>query len=397
MPDAALASAILQPIAGRGPAVPEGVSDGIVTSGTCQLRYSTPNNRTVRALKFLFGNYSISNSGVLEVDGANAFRLKAAIVYAGAVIPLWFAGRRDVTLQPGDTVQGEMHPRGREISGGFFLRTYCEVSSAGQTFPLVVDPVTLAALGEGNNYGAPGADLTDPGAGAPPALAGAFYPAHGVLGEFVDGIGGGCVALVGDSVFRGASGNVDTAGNSAMVPRWLAQRVPYLNLGRNGDQAASAVWPVNYRRRLDLLARVAVSDIIINYGINDLVLGGATDAVLRRDVLALVRQLQAIKPFARFWICTMTPHSSSTDGWATVGNQTAGSELAHRAANNDWRRTVPPPFVGCLEIADPVESGRNDGRWKAAHTSDGIHPNSTGCVAGIASLPDPLALYSRAA
>jgi lysophospholipase L1-like esterase len=75
---------------------------------------------------------------------------------------------------------------------------------------------------------------------------------------------------------------------------------------------------------------------------------------------------------------TITPSTTSTDSWATTGNQTPESSNAVRVQVNDWIRTVPSPLSGYFEIADLAETARNSGIWKAGYTSDGLHPNATG-------------------
>lgn len=99
---------------------------------------------------------------------------------------------------------------------------------------------------------------------------------------------------------------------------------------------------------------------------------------------------------------TITPNTTSTDGWATTGNQTPVNATveSHRVQLNDWLRGGAPmsgglavavgtsgallagdtghPLYGYWEITDNVESARNSGIWKAGYTTDGLHPNITG-------------------
>jgi hypothetical protein len=43
---------------------------------------------------------------------------------------------------------------------------------------------------------------------------------------------------------------------------------------------------------------------------------------------------------------------------------------------NQWLRTVPSPFYGCIDLAADVMSGPDSGLWLApGGTSDGTHPS----------------------
>lgn len=395
MTEPALASARLRPIAGRGPGIPDSVSDGVVTSGTYRLRYATVDNLPVRAVNVVFGNYNIPDAGTPEIDGANAITIKASLEHGGVIYPLFIGGYRSATLQPGETVVAELHPRSRVIAGEFFIRVYVSVASAGMTWPWFINPTSRAGIGEGNTEGAPGTDLTERGAGAVATASAGFYCPNAVLGEPLIPGTWSAVAFVGDSNFRGADSNSDAVGHYALLPRWLNNRVAYVNNGRNGDRVQWAIRPENYRRRTQILRLCAVSDVLTNYGINDLK-GGRTDSEVRADLLVLADQLRALFPSARLWLCTLPPNTSSTDAWATVGNQTKLGAEAGRLANNAWRRTVPRPFFGCIEQADAVETARDSGFWVPGYTSDGLHVGSAGCAAGAAVLGDPLRYFARA-
>lgn len=80
-----------------------------------------------------------------------------------------------------------------------------------------------------------------------------------------------------------------------------------------------------------------------------------------------------------FWMGTVYPGSSSTDGWTTLGNQTTDGFNANRTAFNDLVRASS-------KFVDPnnyIESSLNSGLWTAhspGYTGDGVHANSTGAL-----------------
>jgi hypothetical protein len=91
------------------------------------------------------------------------------------------------------------------------------------------------------------------------------------------------------------------------------------------------------------------------------------------------------------WQTTIAPHTSSTDAWATIGNQTIlnpSTDNAPRITFNNWVRDGAPmlagvavaagsnatgtlragqsghPLAGYMELADVVESSRDSGYWR---------------------------------
>lgn len=80
-----------------------------------------------------------------------------------------------------------------------------------------------------------------------------------------------------------------------------------------------------------------------------------------------------------FWMGTIYPGSSSTDGWTTTANQTTDGFNSNRAGFNDLVRASS-------KFVDPnnyIEHALDDGLWlphSPGYTGDGIHANSTGAL-----------------
>lgn len=204
---------------------------------------------------------------------------------------------------------------------------------------------------------------------------------------------------IGDSIFESGSGN--PSGYTVGVRD--AGR-PFLNAGRwagstiaNGDAALTGLLD-HFTHALD------------QYGFNDL----SSEAVTKTmaDKLATWDWLHAQNAALSITACTVTPSASSTDGYATLANQTAsagttyGGLTRHQRATayNGWIRDGAPilagvaapgttdpaalragdsghPLAGWLEVADTVESSRDSGIFRVDAgplTSDGAHMNTTG-------------------
>ncbi len=91
------------------------------------------------------------------------------------------------------------------------------------------------------------------------------------------------------------------------------------------------------------------------------------------------------------WVCTVPPITTSTDSWATTGNQTVVNGETPRLQFNAWARDTThwaaDGITGIFDIADVCESTRNSGKWAVSGgvnalgtsiaqvmTDDGIHP-----------------------
>jgi lysophospholipase L1-like esterase len=144
---------------------------------------------------------------------------------------------------------------------------------------------------------------------------------------------------------------------------------------------------------------------ICEYGINDLYDLGNNDVVVRGNLLKVWIELSVRG--MKVYQTTITPRSTSTDGWVTTANQTPQNAtiVAWRTTVNDWIRAGSPidpttkaavavgtsgallagqaghPLTGYFEIADLAETARNSSIWKAGYTTDGLHPTGTAAAA----------------
>ena len=187
------------------------------------------------------------------------------------------------------------------------------------------------------------------------------------------------VYLLGDSRVIGVDDDfgdnaLGATGEFARSISWLA----YINAGFAGDRASSFVSANS--KRLGIAAYC--SHLVCNYGINDIT-GGATEATAKTSLLTLWGILRNNKN--ALFHSTLPPITTSSDGWATVENQTLAATNTIRVNVNNFIRTVPDVLDGVFEFADVAESARDSGLWKPGYTSDGVHENETGYVAIVTS------------
>lgn len=409
----------LQTVAGKG-LVPvahsrtshaaSGLSDGVATSATYETLHSI--GGPCDKLHFLFTGY-----GTIGEPLTDAYRLKLSvkITTPGGTyfVPLrWADGSRLKTIDPGSiAIAGPLDwswtAADANGSASLALRQYVEVDS-GKKWP-------LRYTGTGNEKVEFAADRTDVN-GTLTAQGGNVFGPTAILGIPTGAAGIKSICMYGDSIAVAG-----TNGSSGWLSGGLGQNVPALNVAVNTE-----------RGRRDLLehgihfnARVAIGEHATNalwqYGAND-VWPSATNSLAQLEASLLqfcaMKKLRSIPVFAT----TITPYTTSTDSWATAGNQTVfdGPQELVRQAYNDWLRDGAPyntttllgaatgssgagiiragqsghplAYEGCgampdctypgyIDVADALETARNSGKWKAGHTGDGLHPNQTGYTA----------------
>jgi lysophospholipase L1-like esterase len=370
-------------------------SNGTDLGSNARLRH--PTTGPVSTVALVYSNWRVQSSGVGETNGANSITVRAAVeTVGGAFIPVFFNGKRDVVIEPGATVMSDPASVGNITDGYFFTRTYVLVTS-GQTWPLSVTAMNAFFTGEGvANSGSP-SDLTT--SGSIGTTAGRTFGPVAVLGS-----GGSenlpIVGLLGDSIGTGTGDTLEDWG--AFSRKLSADLVPLVKISAAGETAQNVAQASQFRRKVLI---PGCTDIICQLGVNDFRTNRTTENV-QADTISVWRASGA--GGAKVWQTTVTPtNTTSTDSWATVGNQTiqVPQRNTERVDYNNWVRDGAPlnpstfaaqaigattntvrageaghPLAGYIEIADAIESARDSGLFKAASTGDGLHPNPSGHV-----------------
>jgi lysophospholipase L1-like esterase len=297
----------------------------------------------------------------------------ASIEYpAGTFTQVKFSASTSGTVPNGGTLVSDAVTVSIPNSTDFFVRIFWQ-SATGILFgnSLELD----ANNGEAMTYAASG--LTDQTMGGTVVASGSgfcFYPCA-IIGT----TNKPSFMLVGDSIVQGQGDSIGTgeAPDQGTLARGVGPSYAYINAGVPGAQSTDMSTGAATQRTALL---TYCTHLICGYGVNDL------DASV--TPAALVTRLQAIwalKSGAAYQ-ATITPHTTSTDSWATVGNQTVGVGNTNRISFNGLVRSGQTGMTGFLEIADTVESARDSGFWKApGYTADGLHPSKTGYQAAAAA------------
>lgn len=375
---AAITRGSLAPVATRtSAAYQSGLSNGTQTSGTSRVsHYITTDCRNLRVA---YANIYTPTGGP-PLDGPNPITVRMSVEdTAGKTHRGWCNGARDVVIPPGGIAWFDVD--GAYKAGDrIFTRTYVQVNS-GEKWPLSVatNAAAQSGIGEGNSYGTPGTDLTISGT-VPQTFAFCYAPAA-ILGQPLTPVV--TVALIGDSITQGQA---DSHNLGHVVRALNTAGLGYVQLAQKAESAFQFCDPATSGDTRQHVLR-GVTHAIEGYGVNDIFNNARTLAQAQASVVAIWYDLA--RRGIKTWRTTITPKTTSTDGWSTVAGQTADAATSTRNSFNDWIRDGAPilngvavatgsnaagtlragqtghPLSGYFETADLVESARNSGLWKA--------------------------------
>jgi hypothetical protein len=186
------------------------------------------------------------------------------------------------------------------------------------------------------------------------------------------------VGIYGDSRTVGVSDSfVNNTYDIGEIARSIGPYFPYIAVGATGDSAA--IFNTNHTHRSTTLPWV--SHVISEYGIND-VADGYSVATTEANLQTL---WGILGKRGKTYQATLSPISSSTDNWATIGNQTTDGSNANRVLVNNWIRGMPIGIDGYFDVADALETARDSGKWIVNGTAnfyvaEGIHETFNGTV-----------------
>lgn len=228
------------------------------------------------------------------------------------------------------------------------------------------------------------------------------------------------VLALGDSLFQGLYDTDLDGDTGGFVPRALRATQHY-RMSVSGQRADSLSLPTQVTTwRDELLDRYNI--VITDLGGNDAVRADGTTnvasnvAMVKGRMTALWRYLARRCPHV--WATTITPWTASTDGWATVANQSLANNITGGTNGLDgvwgqlrtWFRDGAPiavfgrtvragdhehPLAGIIDVGHTVIDPASGWRWKAGLTTDGMHPTAAGHQAMAAALVPYLPALAR--
>jgi hypothetical protein len=288
----------------------------------------------------------------------------ASVEYpAGTFTQLLFSGSSSANITNGNYVLSDFASVNIPDRVEFFVRIYY-TNAAG-----IIWTNGDLSVGEAMTYGVSGViDQTMSGTVVTTAGGANVMRPLAILGYTRKPTAG----LVGDSIVQlGADTLASGIPDLGELARSIGSSLGYLNLAVSGEQLMSG----SINKRLDFLA--CCTHIFNNYGINDFFAGKTAAQIITAQANLRGQAKIAGKPF---YVATVTPRCTSTDSFATTGNQTKFSGDAERVSYNNCVRAGLSGVTGFFEMADLAESARDSGVWPvngAANwsTADGVHPS----------------------
>lgn len=354
-------------------------------------------------LQIVLAGWYESVPGGPEANATNDVTYKIAIETAGTKPVLFPGGVRPVTVSAGQTIVSL--PLQIAIAANVTFVVRVETAIVGPSSLPETEVVYTNTFQAGDHVDATGA-LTSSNAifqGGPIAILGRMAnPSKRT------------VAIVGDSIaegyysgrtYNGTTGGGDNTANRGYLRAALGTNFANVNVAVPGESVTTLV-NGGGNGRLDLLRLCGCDYALCEYALNDLYALGRSASQVEADLVTMWKLLVPRCPMG-VWQCTITPRSTSSDGWAAGGstNQNISGPTGNvqRILLNNWIRDGAPldatlltpvatgtggalragsaghPLKGYFEIADLAESARDSGFWTAGSlTSDGVHPNGTG-------------------
>lgn len=333
------------------------------------------------SLKLHYASLISLISGDDSTTGVANFSLQAVIAYNSSFAVATFNGTKTTPVESGVTMLTS-NPIGVYIPAKTEIRVKTgAITAAGLSIPAGMSTerrtkkvASTAATSQIFSYN----NISTPAGGSDTAL--------GLVPVLVTGIPEFrhvAIAGWGDSLMQG-TGDITTNLNGAtgwfehacMDVDGAGRCIPFVNLSRAGDKAGSYADDM-------IEARFAyleyVTHVVFGMGNND-IMAGRTLAQIQAGHLEAWAHAKLFG--CKVGAVTLTPRTTSTDGWATVANQTPESNYTTagiRGQFNAW--LVAQKAAGVLDFIIDINSvaadTTNPDVFKAGFTYDGTHWGNT--------------------
>ena len=318
-----------------------------------------PTTSDIVGLRLVFPGFGFDNPE--QAIPTASYTVTATVEYpAGVFTRFTISGSPTLTVSSGETTAAfDFLPIVIPAGAIFYIKTYLRWSAGN--FWLTGN----AACRITTDWTVRGNNLSDLTASATPQTTGSAAVGFGpsVYAAFANPISS--LGILGDSIaFAGVYDQPNPNDCSVFIERAMRNVIPTMNLARSSDEL-SFYLSQNAGRRL--LLSGFVSHTIDQYGTNDIYTGNVSLSDLQTTAAQVWNQYIGIgiKVFAT----TLPPRSTSTDGWATIDNQTIfePTKDAIRIAYNSWLLSnwQSLGLSGVIDIASAVSAPLNPSLWNA--------------------------------
>lgn len=333
-------------------------------TGTNTFRLQHYCSATCYGLRLLYGN----SAG--QFPGGSTITVEASVEDSrGDIYPVFFNGQRILTLGSGAQMWSDPVPMSVTNGDYIWIRTSAGVTNGGSYF---AGPVSNFS-GEGHSAD-PARSLVDGGTIA--TVANDFLYDAMVIDAQIKG-SKSAVAIFGDSISVGLyshSGDPfiwDAGIVTGFGPNFGAN-VPYALFGMSSEAFQNFSNPTNDIYRWEMLRGCNIA--LSAYGAND---NPSGIAVMTNAAVSFWMRLRQMG--LPVWQMTLLPRTTSTDGFATVQNQTVSAFESDRLAFNALVRSGGYGLLSGYVDAEATAGSNYNGNivWKPGYTQDGLHPYGT--------------------
>jgi len=355
----------------------------------CQYNTRRDSGNTQAMLRqFLFAREDISSGNPMylrwddkystaELSSGATTTLECAVEYpSGTYTRVTFSGSNQGTFASGGTLISDAISVTIPDGAMFWLRTYR--TNPNGLIAAEYNPSWSTVYGEAVNVGSTG--IANVVMGGAITSNGFFLSTPTAVLAMTRKVS---VLLVGDSRVVGYNDATQQSltGDAGEFSRSIGGNFGYINTAMTAQSGASFAGGNGvFRSSL----KQYCSHVFCNHGINDLGSGTLLPAMqtMYGNLWALLGA--PIKPVYQ---ATLPPNTTSSDSWATVGNQTPAAWESVRLATNDWiRGQGETKLSGVFDITRAIESSQDSGLWKApGYTVDGLHETIKACFAIVSS------------
>lgn len=360
-----------------------GTSNQSFTNNTaCQRQHTATTQGDISALVFTEVQWSLNASFGITQQGVYSFQ-KWVEYPQGTFTPVLYSGVATAAMAAGGK-QIASDPLAITIPAGATWWEHTVNVTGSATFISTIElPVAAATLGVlDSKY----AFSTAPAHQSVGQASTFMFGSAIISGTITGPAAAKSVFIVGDSILWG-TGDVTAAGAKQGTGS-LDRTLDVAGIGHAkfsiGGMSASDLATIVTAGSAQWVAYIAAikavcTHTIFEYGVNDFVLGQTLtqlQASAQTVVGAFSGKINGLS--------TLSPRTTTTDGYATVANQTVKTDGQWSSAPsyNAAVRALPANFTFYVDFADACMTARDSGIWKSSPqvgfvpTTDGTHPTS---------------------
>lgn len=399
-------SAVASPL--RGVSASNRIASGSATTSGVRLGAAMKDLHYIGTAAVTELRVSINNWGLGGYAGTNAFTIPEmwitvvgessgyAVKWAASTsttVPIGEVDYQSDIITPEHLGFSGSIPRGTQLYIGY----RAEVTTAGHKFPTTAadrNPTTNSSIIYEPNAtvisNLQGSSAMSWAGGSVSASNDAARPPIMLLGKFVGGDQASFMGI-GDSITDGTGTGSDGIGffYQSLFDNFASRTLPIAGIlcsqvGSNSTQwTDNALFP-GQPARLAAIAKYA-NIAVERYGVNTLASGHAAILADRQTLWAAFRTANTGISGGRtpkIIALELTPYTTSTDAWATFGNQTVVANAGAAGGNLDLLDQAITALVGAANgpdiYFDNTATARGTGadywKWAASSTQDGLHP-----------------------